>query len=185
MDSIWTKTVNMPEFPILEGDIKTDVLIIGGGMAGILCAHFLKEQGVDYVLAEGRAITMRHDILVEHEELGMFLLDTKYKQMPRFKGNNDVKRTIMNEVSQSDLYQIIEYAAQRDLDKAYLLYPMYRLEDEEPSDVILERVSNAGDKIDIHIVRLPFVFEVDVDVTKNLLTKFIRRIFAYSEKMSK
>ena len=56
MDSIWTKTVNLPQFPALEGDIKTDVLIIGGGMAGILCAHFLQEQGVDYVLAEGRTI---------------------------------------------------------------------------------------------------------------------------------
>ena len=56
MDSIWTKTVTMPSFPALEGDIKTDVLIIGGGMAGIICAHFLKEQGVDYVLAEGREI---------------------------------------------------------------------------------------------------------------------------------
>ena len=56
MDSIWTKTVHMPGFPTLEEDIKTDVLIIGGGMAGILCAHFLQEQGVDYVLAEGRTI---------------------------------------------------------------------------------------------------------------------------------
>lgn len=56
MDSIWTKTVNMPQFPSLEGDIQTDVLIIGGGMAGILCAHFLQEQGVNYVLAEGRTI---------------------------------------------------------------------------------------------------------------------------------
>ena len=56
MNSIWTNTANMPKFQALEGDIKTDVLIIGGGMAGILCAHFLKEQGVDYVLAEGRTI---------------------------------------------------------------------------------------------------------------------------------
>ncbi len=56
MDSIWTKTVNMPQFPALEGDTKADVLIIGGGMAGVLCAHFLQEQGVNYVLAEGRTI---------------------------------------------------------------------------------------------------------------------------------
>ena len=56
MNSIWTKTMEMPEFPALEGDIKTDVLIIGGGMAGILCAYFLQEQGVDYVLAEGREL---------------------------------------------------------------------------------------------------------------------------------
>ena len=56
MDSIWTKTVTMPKFPVLDGNMKTDVLIIGGGMAGILCAHFLQKQGVDYVLAEGRTL---------------------------------------------------------------------------------------------------------------------------------
>ncbi len=46
----------MPHFPSLQKDMKTDVLIIGGGMAGILCAYFLKEQGVDYTLVEGRRI---------------------------------------------------------------------------------------------------------------------------------
>ncbi|MEI3219513.1 MAG: FAD-dependent oxidoreductase [Lachnoclostridium sp.] len=56
MDSIWTKSVKMPEFPVLEEDVKTDVLIIGGGMAGILCAYFLQANGVDYILAEGREI---------------------------------------------------------------------------------------------------------------------------------
>lgn len=54
MDSIWTKTAKLPKFPTLWGDLKTDVLIIGGGITGILCAYFMQEQGVDYVLAEGR-----------------------------------------------------------------------------------------------------------------------------------
>ena len=35
-ESVWSKSVDMPKFPKLEGDIKTDVLIIGGGMCGIL-----------------------------------------------------------------------------------------------------------------------------------------------------
>lgn len=56
MNSIWTESVNMPSFDILEGEVKTDVLIIGGGITGILCAYFLQEQGVDYLLAEGRTI---------------------------------------------------------------------------------------------------------------------------------
>ncbi len=46
----------MPTFPQLKQDIKTDVLIIGGGMAGILTAHFLKARGVDCVLAEQHVI---------------------------------------------------------------------------------------------------------------------------------
>lgn len=56
MDSIWTKTVNLPHFEALQGDKKTEMLIIGGGMAGLLCAFFLQEQGVDCLLAEGRTI---------------------------------------------------------------------------------------------------------------------------------
>lgn len=56
MNSVWTESINMPHFDTLEGEVKTDVLIIGGGITGILCAHFLQEQGVDYLLAEGRTI---------------------------------------------------------------------------------------------------------------------------------
>ena len=56
MDSIWTKSVELPSFPQMQGDKKTEVLIVGGGMAGILCAYFFQEQGIDYILAEGRTI---------------------------------------------------------------------------------------------------------------------------------
>ena len=56
MNSIWTESVTMPRFETLEGEAKTDVLIIGGGITGLLCAHFLKERGVDYLLVEGRSI---------------------------------------------------------------------------------------------------------------------------------
>lgn len=54
--SLWAEGTLLPEFPSLKDKIKTDVLIIGGGMCGILCAHFLEKAGVDYVLAEGKRI---------------------------------------------------------------------------------------------------------------------------------
>ena len=38
MDSIWTRSEKLPSFPQLQGDKKTDVLVVGGGMAVILCA---------------------------------------------------------------------------------------------------------------------------------------------------
>lgn len=56
MNSIWTKTVKLPLFPSLEEDIQTDVLIIGGGMAGVLCAYMLQQAGVNYVLVEADRI---------------------------------------------------------------------------------------------------------------------------------
>lgn len=42
----------MPRFPQLKNDVKTDVLIIGGGICGILTAYFLKQNGIDYILVE-------------------------------------------------------------------------------------------------------------------------------------
>ena len=50
MNSIWSDSVEFPSFKQLKKDIKTDVLIIGGGITGILCAHMLAQAGVDYVL---------------------------------------------------------------------------------------------------------------------------------------
>lgn len=55
-NSVWTESIALPRFQKLQGDIKTDVLIIGGGMCGLLCAHFLKAAGIDYVLAEAGTI---------------------------------------------------------------------------------------------------------------------------------
>ena len=56
MDSVWEQTSSKDNFGRLEKDIKTDVLIIGGGMAGVLCAYFLDRAGVSYVLAEAKTI---------------------------------------------------------------------------------------------------------------------------------
>lgn len=52
MNSLWNETVSRQDFPTLKGDINTDVLIIGGGIAGILTAYFLQENGVPYILVE-------------------------------------------------------------------------------------------------------------------------------------
>lgn len=55
MKSIWNET-EKTEFSELQGHINTDVLIVGGGMSGILCAYMLKKAGVDCVLVEADRI---------------------------------------------------------------------------------------------------------------------------------
>ena len=51
MESIWMDAP-LITFPQLKTDIKTDVLIIGGGMAGLLCGYQLQQSGISCVIAE-------------------------------------------------------------------------------------------------------------------------------------
>lgn len=55
MKSIWNE-IKKPEFPKLPGDIETDVLVIGGGLCGILCAYMLRKAGEDCALVEADRI---------------------------------------------------------------------------------------------------------------------------------
>lgn len=52
MNSIWPDSSALPFFPSLKEDCKTEVAIIGGGITGILCAYFLQQMGIDYILLE-------------------------------------------------------------------------------------------------------------------------------------
>ncbi len=56
MESIWQANTKLPVFPELRNNVKADVLIIGGGIAGILTAYFLHQNGVKYILAEKNRI---------------------------------------------------------------------------------------------------------------------------------
>ncbi len=56
MNTLWNENIKLPEFPRLEYDLKTDVLIIGGGLTGLLCAYRLREAGVDCALIEANRI---------------------------------------------------------------------------------------------------------------------------------
>lgn len=61
MESLWQATDHPVVFPQLKKDATTDVLIVGGGMAGVLCAYMLQQQGANYMLVEadrvGRGVT--------------------------------------------------------------------------------------------------------------------------------
>lgn len=56
MESIWTEKSRMPAFQPLVSDVKTEALVIGGGMAGLLTAYFLKQRGIQAVLIEADRI---------------------------------------------------------------------------------------------------------------------------------
>lgn len=121
------------------------------------------------------AFTMRHDILAELNNK-IFILDTKYKELSRFEDNPNFRDDINQEAKQSDLYQVLEYARKRDLKDVYLLYPMYRYENNESEYPTAISESPSGN-INIHFIRIPFVFEENIDHTKQQLKEVITSIF--------
>ena len=51
METPWSST-KLPRYPRLEEQLYADAAVIGGGIAGILTAYFLHEQGVRVILLE-------------------------------------------------------------------------------------------------------------------------------------
>lgn len=126
----------------------------------------------------GKTMRMKHDILVEHKEKGVFILDTKYKKVDRFEGNPDVRAVVNDEVHANDIYQVLAYARTRQIKDVYLLFPLFRYEDIEPDNPIGINTTVSGtDPIRVHLIRLPFVFEDDIEATKQKLAKVIMDIF--------
>lgn len=56
MESIWEAEVNIEERESLQGDLETDVAVIGAGLAGVLTAYALQCQGKNVVVLEADRI---------------------------------------------------------------------------------------------------------------------------------
>jgi glycine/D-amino acid oxidase-like deaminating enzyme/nitrite reductase/ring-hydroxylating ferredoxin subunit len=51
-DSLWLSTAPESGYPSLEGDLETDVVVLGGGIAGLTTALLLKRQGARVIVIE-------------------------------------------------------------------------------------------------------------------------------------
>ena len=104
MESIWLKTAPpKPNFQKLKGDIKTEVLIIGGGITGILCAYMLKKASVPCIVVEAdkicsgitknttAKITLQHGLIYDNlinkfgKEKAQMYLDAQIKAAKMYK----------------------------------------------------------------------------------------------------
>lgn len=56
MESLWAKTCEIEKRPSLPGDRKTEIAVIGAGMAGILIAYELQKAGRQVILLEANRI---------------------------------------------------------------------------------------------------------------------------------
>lgn len=78
------------EFPLMADDIDTDVVIVGGGITGALCAYHLSEADVPCVVVDARSIgtgsTCASTALLQYE------IDTPLHELVRLVGEHDAVR---------------------------------------------------------------------------------------------
>ena len=54
MQSLWSSETKLKAREPLKGDMSIDTAVIGGGMAGLLIAYFLKQNGIECAVFEAR-----------------------------------------------------------------------------------------------------------------------------------
>lgn len=121
MEAIWQKTRDKKETKPLKKDLKTDVLVIGAGMAGILTAYFLHKQGIDVVVAEAdqigsgqtkhttAKITYQHGVL--YDRLISVFGETAARQYATLNRDaiDDFEQIILDEAIDCDFQRLPSY----------------------------------------------------------------------------
>lgn len=89
MKSVWEQERFCKEYPSVSRDLETEVLVIGGGMAGILCAWKLQQAGKDVMVVEaeqiGSAITARTTAVLTAQH------DFLYQDMAAYFGRDTAR----------------------------------------------------------------------------------------------
>ena len=105
MISIWTKDYIDYKLPIVNKDIETPILIIGGGISGLMCAYFLMKEKQDFILIDrnklacGVSMYTTAQVSVAHGPI--------YEEISKTLGKNKAKKHFNNQLEGLNLIRQI------------------------------------------------------------------------------
>lgn len=144
-----------------ESDIQTDVAVIGAGLAGVLTAYFLQEQGLSVVVLEckeaGRGITLNTTAKITSQH-GLI-----YQKLVRYKGEERARQYGMANQDAIQKYQEIINQLNINCDFETLPNYIYSLDNESRIQKEVDAASRIG--LPAHFTtdtRLPFAVKAAV-----------------------
>jgi len=168
MESIWSE--KWPRIPAEKRKLpkKVEVVVIGGGMAGLLCAYLLKESGVSAIVLEadricsGQTKNTTAKITSQHELI--------YTKIARDFGEEvAVAYGKMNERAIREFERIVE---QKKIDCDYMQRVSYLYTKTEAGALVLERECKLAKKAGI---AASFVTETELPFQIKLALKYDRQ----------
>ena len=147
---VWTASVDMPECPTLAEDVRVDVCIIGGGMAGLSIAYMLTRAGRtvavldDGALASGQsAMTTAHLTCV---------LDERYYHLERIHGEEGARLAAESHMTAINRLETIIASEGIDCDFERLNGYLFRDDDAPDDDLVRELAAAQRAGIDTALV---------------------------------
>lgn len=179
--SIWKEFSEKKNFEKLNNDLECDVLVIGGGMAGILTAYYLQKVGRKVVLVEahtiGSGITANTTAVITAQH------DTMYKDMIADNGFDVAKDYLYANLQAVENFKQLVEDEQIDCDfeitPSYLYSHKYSLEDEVKALHKLEYEAEL-----VHDIDLPFEIKSAVKFCDMAQFHPLKFLYAMAEKLT-
>ena len=149
-DSIWRKSISKNNYDNKIEDFNTDVLIIGGGLAGISTAFYLKDSNMDVCLIESNKIGSGTTSLTTGKIT--YLQDTIYSQLESMYNFTISKKYLDSQIYASNLIKenIDKYKIDCDYKKNDSYIFVYNNEDKKKID----KEYNILNKMNINVSKI-------------------------------
>ncbi|HSP81659.1 MAG TPA: FAD-binding oxidoreductase, partial [Myxococcaceae bacterium] len=141
--SLWTVSAPARRYPSLQGDMEVDVVVIGGGMAGLTTAWLLKQEGKRVAVVEmHRLLTGQTGQTTAHLTE---LLDTPYSTLVSDFGEKGAR--LAAESSRAAIEKIAELVERQGIACDFRRLPGYRYAETEGEAKALEKEASAARQV--------------------------------------
>lgn len=162
----WEEDLSLPYFPKLDQDLNTDVLIVGGGMAGILTAYLLAKKGKKVIVVESnrllRGATLYTTAFLTH------VLDTDFSELISLYGKNKAKLIWQSHKTAIDEIEKIVKRENIDCEFTRCSNFIYAASPDEYADLMTEtkEMKSAGFKAKLDLKLLGFNNAGSIELTE-------------------
>lgn len=153
--SYWIESTSATDYPELQENIKTDVLVVGGGITGLSTAYLLQKEGLDVVVIDSGRIAMS---TTGHTTAKITALhDLKYSRLIKQLGHDGAKA--YGKINQKAIFQIERNMKENNIDCDFSWQPSYvYTQDEQYLNKIENEVKSAES------LGLPATFKSSIDL---------------------